>query len=222
MTSFRDGSSCERFPRRRPPSREVDRVKQQHATRLLNEAAAGEVPAAAQLIPLVYDELRRLAAAYMHDERTEHTLEPTALVHEAFVRLVDQTAIEWRSRNQFFLVAAKVMRNVLVDHARARGRLKRGGDRERLTLDAVERSVAASATEGAEGVDLLRLHQLLERLAEQDERKARLVELRFFGGFGLDEAAAIVGVARSTASEEWRLARAWLHRELRKGDPHGP
>lgn len=190
-------------------------VNQSHATRLLERTAAGDAPAAEELFPLVYEELRRLAAACMREERRAHTLEPTALVHEAFVRLIGSTTIEWRSRSQFFLVAAKVMRNVLVDHARSRSRLKRGGEWQRITFEAIQRTAAEESFGQPEELDMLRLHAALDRLAGHDERKVRLVELRFFGGFGLDEAASIVGISRSTASEEWRMARAWLHRELR-------
>jgi RNA polymerase sigma factor (TIGR02999 family) len=188
-------------------------VKQQHATRLLNLASGGEIAAAADLLPLVYDELRALAEAFFRNERDDHTLQPTALVHEAYVRLVDQTSIEWKSRNQFFVVAAKAMRNILVDHARAKGRLKRGGGGvwQERTLAAVEDTLGAAD----DPVDMLALNEALERLAELDERKARLVELRFFAGLNEADAAELLGISRSTAAEDWRMARAWLHRELR-------
>jgi RNA polymerase sigma-70 factor, ECF subfamily len=187
-------------------------MKQQEATRLLNRASHGEIAAAADLLPLVYAELRALAQAFFNDERESHTLEPTALVHEAYLRLVDSTSIEWKSRNQFFVIASKAMRNILVDHARARGSLKRGGDWQEVTLQAVEAQVRGSSMQP---IDLVALHDALERLAKVDERKARLVELRYFAGLNETEAAEVIGIARSTASEEWRLARAWLHKELR-------
>ncbi len=193
-------------------------------TRLLQAAARGEDGAAAELLPLVYDELRGLAAAYFREESGGHTLQPTALVHEAYVRLIDLETVEWRSRAQFFVIASRAMRNILVDHARARGRLKRGGDRRRITLAAADAELAGAAGPALadDGVDLERLDDALRRLAEMDERKARLVELRFFAGLDERTAADVLGMARSTASEHWRMARAWLHRALREdGDVAG-
>lgn len=189
-------------------------MKQQTATRLLNRASDGEVAAAADLLPLVYDELRALAEHFFKNERADHTLQPTALVHEAYMRLVDSDAIEWKSRAQFFVIAAKAMRNILVDHARARGRQKRGGGWQELTLNAVERDLG-SGDPGAKVIDMLALDDALERLAEVDERKARLVELRFFAGLSSEDAAKLLDISRTTAAEDWRMARAWLHRELR-------
>lgn len=189
----------------------IPSVKQQHATRLLNLASGGEIAAAADLLPLVYDELRALAEAFFRNERDDHTLQPTALVHEAYVRLVDQSSIEWKSRNQFFVIAAKAMRNILVDHARAKGRLKRGGGWQERTIAAVEESLGAQDNP----VEMLALNDALARLAELDERKARLVELRFFAGLNEADAAELLGIARSTAAEDWRMARAWLHHQLR-------
>jgi RNA polymerase sigma factor (TIGR02999 family) len=191
-------------------------MKQQTATQLLNRASGGEVAAAADLLPLVYDELRALAEHFFRNERASHTLQPTALVHEAYMRLVDSDAIEWKSRAQFFVIAAKAMRNILVDHARARGRQKRGGDWQELTLDAVERDF--NAGDGAKAIDMLALDEALERLAKMDERKARLVELRFFAGLSSEDAARLLDISRTTAAEDWRMARAWLHRELRAAD----
>jgi RNA polymerase sigma factor (TIGR02999 family) len=191
-------------------------MKQQTATQLLNRASGGEVAAAADLLPLVYDELRALAEHFFRNERASHTLQPTALVHEAYMRLVDSDAIEWKSRAQFFVIAAKAMRNILVDHARARGRQKRGGDWQELTLDAVERDF--NAGDGARAIDMLALDEALERLAKMDERKARLVELRFFAGLSSEDAARLLDISRTTAAEDWRMARAWLHRELRAAD----
>ncbi|MBX3352940.1 MAG: sigma-70 family RNA polymerase sigma factor [Phycisphaeraceae bacterium] len=187
-------------------------MKQQEATRLLNRASEGEIAAAADLLPLVYAELHSLAEAFFRRERQEHTLQPTALVHEAYLRLVDQTSIEWKSRNQFFVIAAKAMRNILVDHARSRGRLKRGGDWREVTLDAVEADLGGTETDP---IDLIAVSEALDRLSRLDERKARLVELRFFAGLNEADAAELMGIARSTASEEWRMARAWLHNELK-------
>jgi RNA polymerase sigma factor (TIGR02999 family) len=184
---------------------------QQMVTRLLARVVEGAPDAAAELLPLVYDELRALAGGYFRNERASHTLQPTALVHEAYLRLVDQAGVQWESRNQFFVVAAKAMRNILVDHARGRGRQKRGGGWQQVTLNAVE-----GAPRNADGVvDMIAIDDALSRLAEMDERTARLVELRFFAGMTSEEAAEILGISRTTASEEWRVARAWLHRELR-------
>lgn len=200
------------------PARKGPMMLQETATRLLNRAAEapgtpGSFAAAADLLPLVYDELRALAESYFRNERDSHTLQPTALVHEAYMRLVDQTAIEFKSRNQFFVIAAKAMRNILVDHARGKGRIKRGGDWQQVTLEAIGQTFGVDAPSSK--IDLERVHAALQKLATLDERKAAIVELRFFAGVSEDQAAEIVGIARSTASEEWRMARAWLHRELK-------
>ncbi len=179
-------------------------------TRLLGQAASGDARATTELLPLVYEELRRMAAAFFAGERPGHTLQPTALVHEAYLKLVGQP-IEWASRGQFFCVAAKAMRNLLVDHARGRGRGKRGGGWQRINaLSAVE-----DAGRGADPLDVLALDEALGQLADLDERKARLVELRFFAGLTSDEAADSLGISRATAAEDWRMARAWLHRRLK-------
>lgn len=189
-------------------------MKQQEATRLLNRASEGEIAAAADLLPLVYAELHSLAMSFFRNEKSDHTLQPTALVHEAYLRLVDQTSIEWKSRGQFFVIAAKAMRNILVDHARSRNRLKRGGDWREVTLEAVESQLGGT---DSDPIDLIGLSEALDRLSRLDERKARLVELRFFAGLSESDAAELMGIARSTASEEWRMARAWLHKELKGG-----
>ncbi len=177
-------------------------------TQLLNAAAAGSGAAANDLLPLVYDALRSLAADLFLNERRNHTLEATALVHEAYVRLVQQRDMEWSSRGQFFVIAGKAMRNILVDHARGKGRQKRGGGWERITLENIGRE------DGSGALDMLALDEALTRLSAMDERKARLVELRFFAGLSSDDAAKVLGISRSTAAEEWRMARAWLYREL--------
>lgn len=162
------------------------------------------------LLPLVYASLRSLAADLFLDERRGHTLQPTALVHEAYLRLVRQREMTWRSRGQFFVIAAKAMRNILVDHARGKHRLKRGGEWGRCTLD----GLAGEAGE-ADTLDLLALDDALTKLAKLDERKASLVELRFFAGLEMEDAARVLEISRSTASEEWRMARAWLQQEMR-------
>lgn len=158
----------------------------------------------------VYDELRGLAAAMLADQRPGHTLQPTALVNEAYLRMLRQSQLKVESRAHFFKLAAKVMRQVLVDHARAKGSQKRGGDRGRVTLDGQD--VAATSV-----VDILALDDALSALSALDERKGRLVELRVFAGMTLDEAADALGVARSTAALDWRFAKSWLSAQLGLG-----
>jgi RNA polymerase sigma factor (TIGR02999 family) len=161
-----------------------------------------------RIFDLVYDELRRLAAGLMRDERPDHTLQTTALVHEAYCRLVDETRIEWQSRAHFFGIAARAMRQVLVDHARQRARAKRGGGWQRLTLDDRLESRAISEAE------ILRLDDALNRLADMHERMARVVELRAFAGMTTDETAGVLGVSSRTIQDDWRVAELWLAREL--------
>jgi RNA polymerase sigma factor (TIGR02999 family) len=174
-------------------------------TRLLDAAAAGDRRAAAELLPLVYDELRALAAARMAAERPDHTLDATTLVHEAYVRLVGAADEErWANRGHFFAAAAEGMRRILVNHARDRARLKRGGDRGRIDLDRLASLADASPD------DLLDLDDALDRLAREYPAAAELVKLRFFAGMTLDEAAAVLGLARRTADRYWAFARAWL------------
>jgi len=175
---------------------------------LLDEAASGSTSASAEVLVRLYEELRELAAALFRDQSPGGTLQPTALVHEAYLRLVDQD-IAASSRAQFFVLATKAMRSVLVDHARARGRAKRGGGRERVALEAIDETPLSVS-----GVPIEDIDAALAELASFDERKAQLVELRFFGGLTADQAAEVLGIARSTAAEEWRVARAWLHHRL--------
>lgn len=175
-------------------------------TRLLREADSSE--AEDRLYHLVYDELRAIAANRLAAERPDHTLTPTALVHEAYVRLVDQDRVEWRGRAQFFAVAARMMRRILVDHARWRQAVRRGGDRVRVTLD------EASGVESEQIHDLLTLHDALERLSALDERQASVVELRFFGGLTVKETAHALDVSGSTVKRDWVFAQAWLQVEL--------
>jgi RNA polymerase sigma factor (TIGR02999 family) len=167
-----------------------------------------------ELLPLVYDELRLLAKRYLSRERPGHTLQATALVHEAYLRLVDQTRVDWQGRTHFFAVGARVMRNLLIDHARARGRVKRGGDLRRVTL---AEGLTPSARGDFDPEQLLALEESLERLARLDERQARVVELRFFGGLTVPEVAHLLGVSRRTVEGDWTHARAWLKRELARG-----
>ncbi len=180
-------------------------------TRILADFGSDDSTAKA-LLPLVYDELRRLAAMHFEDERASHTLQPTALVNEAFIQMAKDSALKVTGRGHFFRLASKVMRQILVDHARAKNALKRGGGGERITLD--------DSFPGAEGpnVDLLALEEALAKLAALSPAKARLVELRFFGGLSIEEAADALDISRTQATREWRTARAWLADELGKGD----
>jgi RNA polymerase sigma factor (TIGR02999 family) len=177
-------------------------------TRLLDAAAAGSSAALGEVLPLVYEELRGLAAAYLVGERAGHTLQPTALVHEAYLRLAAQRSAGWHGRAQFLGVAAQAMRRVLVDHARTRGRVKRGGGAQRTGLDEAVESLEASAG------DLLTLDEALARLAAIDPQKSRVVELRFFAGASVEETAEIVGISARTVERDWAMARAWLHGEI--------
>ena len=173
-------------------------------TQLLVAWTAGDRQALDQMLPLVYDELHRLAARYLAAERPDHTLQPTALVHEAFLRLIDQREVDWRNRAQFLGVAAALMRRILVNYARDRSAAKRGGVRDRVSLSLVE------APSHEPDVDLIALEDALERLGALDERKAKVVELRFFGGLTIDEVAEVLAVSRATVEREWSFARAWL------------
>jgi RNA polymerase sigma-70 factor, ECF subfamily len=179
-------------------------------TGLLLAWGRGDQSAADQLVPAVYDELRRQAERAMRREGGEHTLQATALVHESYLRLVDQRRVEWRNRAHFFAIASTVMRRILVDHARARLTAKRGGGVVPITLAGAERGGAPETDE----VDLLALHEALERLAVLDPEQARLVELRYFGGLTIEETSEALGVSPATVKREWALARAWLRREL--------
>ena len=174
-----------------------------------NGATPGQQPAGAdELLGLIYDDLRALAAQHMRRERDGHTLQPTALVHEAWLRLVDCERIDWKGRQHFFAMAATMLRRVLVDHARMVQAEKRGGEAERIAL----RDVGAATVE--DRIDFLALHEALEKLGRENPRQARIVELRYFAGLGLEETAGAVGVSVDTVKNEWRSARAWLHREL--------
>ena len=179
-------------------------------TQLLERWSQGDQEARDQLMPLVYDELRRLAGAYLRRERQEHTLQPTALVNEAYLKLIGQNSIRWQNRAQFYGVAAQLMRRILVDHARAHHASKRGGDRYNVSLKNIGAFGAQPDT------DLLALHDVLTRLAEVDAEQSRLVELRFFGGLTIEETAEVMGVSHATVEREWKLAKAWLKRELTK------
>ena len=175
-------------------------------TRLLNEMSAGTESSPERLLELVYDDLRRLAGAYMQNERSDHTLQATALVHEAYMRLVDWKNVSWQNRAQFFSVAAEVMRKVLIDHARARGSQKRFG--HKLVLD------EAVSLPDRRPIDLIALDEALQALEKLDPRQAKIVELRFFGGLTIEETAYILQVSETTVRREWTFAKAWFQREL--------
>jgi RNA polymerase sigma factor (TIGR02999 family) len=177
-------------------------------TELLVAWSEGRRDALDRLVPLLYEDLRRLAAGHMRHESPGHSLQATALVHEAYVRLIDQRQVHWRNRAHFFGVAAGMMRRILVDHARSRRADKRGGAWDRVTL--VEDQVAG----GAQEIDLLALHESLERLAAFDPRQARIVELRYFGGLTIEEAADVVGISEATVVRDWTIAKAWLRADL--------
>ena len=169
---------------------------------------------AEELFPLLYDELRRLAGFYMGREQAGHTLQPTALVHEAYLKLVDQTRTGFKGRTHFMAVGAQVMRRLLIDHARKRGAVKRGLGWKRVTLGTGNEAAEAAALGSDE---LLNLNAALDRLAEVDEREARIVTLRFFGGLSVEEVAEAIGVSKRTVESDWRHARAWLRVELSRG-----
>ena len=181
-----------------------------NVTKLLLDLSGGDRSAVDLLLPVIYDELRKLAANYLRRERPDHTLQPTALVHEAYLHLVDQTRVNWQNRAHFFGVAAQIMRRLLIDHARKHNAEKRGQDYEKLSLDEnIDRSVERSG-------DLIALDDALNALATFDEQKARLVELRYFGGLSIEETADVMGVTPTTVKRHWRLAKAWLYGELQK------
>jgi len=187
-------------------------------THLLNEAGAGNAQASADLLPLVYQELRALAGRKMRAERLDHTLQPTALVHEAYVRLVDATKVQqWDGRWHFFAAAAEAMRRILVDKARSRRRQKRGGDLHRLDLDKLELSIDDPSDQ------LIELDEALSLFTEKHPDKAQLIKLRYFGGLTNLEAAEALGISTSTADRHWAFARAWLYRQMAEDkDPSQP
>lgn len=185
-------------------------------TRLLQQWRRGDEAAFDELLPLVYNELRRIARGALRRERPGHVLQPTALVHEAFLRLVDQERARIRNRGHFLSVAAQAMRRILVDHERRRRAAKRGGGGEPISL------ADAGAVVDAPGTDVLALHQALEELARIDARHARLVELRYFGGLTAVEAAEVLGISRATAERDWTAARLWLRRRLSSAPAAGP
>ena len=183
---------------------------QDDVSRLLQAWSEGDDEARDRLVPIVYDELRRRAAALLRRERSGHTLQPTALVHEAYLRLVRQDRADWRNRAQFFAVASEIMRRILVDRARARKMAKRSGRWSRVTL--VEDAARTSPRE----VDVLDLDAALDELSTFDRRKARVAELRFFGGLSLEEIGIVLDISVATTMRDWQVARAWLFRRLNR------
>jgi RNA polymerase sigma factor (TIGR02999 family) len=181
-------------------------------TRLLKQIGDGSDSAADRLFPLVYEELRGLAEGLFSRERPSHTLQPTALVNEAYLKLLGGTGVTWSSRAHFFAVAARAMRRILIDHARRKNAGRRGGGWGRTLLEDVVQDGEISEA------DLLALNDAMERLADKDARKARVVELRFFAGLSVKEVAHVLEVSKTTVEAEWRFARAWLSKRLREGD----
>ena len=178
-------------------------------TQLLIDWGKGDQAALERLMPLVYSELRRLASNYLRRERAEHTLQPTALVNEAYLKLVDQRNARWQNRAHFFGIAAQLMRRILVDHARQRQAVKRGGvDQQRLSITSAEAVVKQPE------IDLLALNEALDELAQMDSQQSRIVELKFFGGLSIEETAEVLGISHATVERDWKLARAWLRRQL--------
>ena len=186
--------------------------KPSDVTQLLVNWNNGDQAALDELLPLVNDELRRLARNYLRRENPGHTLQPTALVNEAYLRLIDQKQVQWQNRAHFFGIAAQLMRRILVDHARRHAYAKRGGGAMQVSFD------EGMAVTEAKAAELLAVHEALEKLSAMDPRKGRIVELRFFGGLNLDETAEILEISSPTVQREWRAAKAWLHRMLTEGN----
>ena len=181
-------------------------------TQLLVAWSGGDKAALNQLVPLVYEELRRQAANYLRRERPGHTLQTTALIHEAYLRLVDQKSVQWQNRAQFFGIAAQLMRRILVDHARTKHRAKRGGSAVQVSL--TDATVVAKDA----SLDLIEIDEALNRLAEIDEQQAKIVELRFFSGLNVEETAAALNISPATVKRDWSVAKAWLHREITRDE----
>lgn len=182
--------------------------KESTPTELLNRVSTGEKHAAGELLELVYDDFRDLASRYLRREPHELTLQPTALVHEAFLRLIDQNQVNWQGRTHFFAIGARAMRRILVDNARRRRREKRGGDRKRIAFE--EKMFLSPEHDD----DLIAVDELLKDLQEIDPRQSQIVELRFFGGMTSAEVAEYLKISKSTADREWRVVRAWLRQQL--------
>src|SRR6266446_4786834 len=183
-------------------------IPQQRVTELLAQWSHGDDAALAELTPLVYEELRRIAHRHMGGQRPDHTLQTTALVNEAYLRLADQTNPNWQNRAHFFAVAARAMRQIVVSYARSQRSQKRGGGALKVELDEV------AVVSPGEAKEIVELHEALEELATLDSRKAEVVELKYFGGLNYDEIAEVLKVSKITVRRDWEFARAWLHREL--------
>jgi len=178
-------------------------------TLLLAELTKGNEQAASRIVPLVYEELRRLATHYMRRERGDHTLQATALVHEAYIKLVEQRSVNWQSRAHFFAIAAQIMRRLLIDHARGHLRDKRGAGERPIPLD----ENLAFAPE--QSLELIKIDEALDRLSKLDPRQTKIVELRFFGGLTVEETAEVLAISPKTVKRDWSVAKAWLHGELK-------
>jgi RNA polymerase sigma-70 factor, ECF subfamily len=189
-------------------------TKQHEITQLLAEWSDGNQSALDELYPLVYDELHRLARRYMSRERKDHTLQTTALINEAYVRLVDQKNVHWANRSHFFAISAQIMRRILIDHARRHAYAKRGGGAQQVSLD------AAAVVTPKLSFELIRLDEALKSLAEIDPRRSQVVELRYFGGLNNEEIAGVLHVSENTVTRDWNMARAWLHRQLTESAPN--
>jgi len=180
----------------------------QNVTQLLIGWSEGNKEALDALLPLVYEELRRQAARYLRRENPGHTLQTTALIHEAYLRLIDQKNVRWQNRAHFFGIAAQLMRRILVDHARAKKRAKRGGSDIKVSLS------EATLKTPAQDLDIVALDEALQRLAKMDEQQSRIVELRFFSGLSVEETAEVLSISPATVKRDWSMAKAWLHREI--------
>lgn len=194
----------------------MERPVSKDVTTLLLEWGDGNRQALNELMPLVYDHLRQLAARQLRRERPNHTLHSTALVHEAYLKLIDQSRVQWKDREHFFAVASQAIRRILVTHARSRHASKRGGGK---TLLAFDESIALP---DRKDIDLIRLDDALQSLSRLDPQQGRIIELRFFGGLSIESTAEVLAISTSTVNREWNLARAWLHRELIGSSAHGP
>ncbi len=177
-------------------------------TQILSDMHGGDRASLEKLLPMIYDELHALAAAQLRQERPGHTLQATALVNEAYLKLIELKHIRWEGRAHFFGAAARIIRRILVDHARGKDRLKRGGDRKRIPLD------SSAIQDDGKSIDLIALHEALERLEALDSRQSKIVELRFFGGLSMKEVADVLGVSLRTVEGDWTMARAWLMEQL--------
>ncbi len=188
---------------------QMSQTSTQDLTQMLIQLSEGKAQVVDDILPLIYDELRRLAGNYLRRERSDHTLQPTALVHEAYLKLIDQTQVKWQNRAHFFGIAANIMRRILVDYARQHRADKRGGAAEKLPLE--EEILIVSEGKSAE---LLALDEALENLAKIDSQKSKIVELRYFGGLSVEETAEVLGVSEITVKRHWRMAKAWLYGQL--------